>query len=52
VALWQILGALFQLSGFGGVSGLAHLGGAAVGFVLWRKWRYAESLLAAVHESA
>jgi membrane associated rhomboid family serine protease len=53
-ALWivlQILGALLQLSGFGGVSGLAHLGGAAVGLVLWRKWRYAESLPAAVQET-
>jgi membrane associated rhomboid family serine protease len=36
--LWlaaQVLGALQQVSGFGNVSALAHLGGASVGFLFW-----------------
>ncbi len=40
-ALWivfQLLGAALQLSGYGGVSSLAHLGGAAVGLVCWLVW--------------
>jgi membrane associated rhomboid family serine protease len=31
----QILGSYVQMSGFGSVSALAHLGGVAVGFVFW-----------------
>lgn len=40
-ALWlllQVVTATNQLSGVGQVSGLAHLGGAAVGFFFWLKW--------------
>ncbi len=38
LGLWivgQVIGALKQISGFGSVSALAHLGGAAVGVVFW-----------------
>ncbi len=38
LVLWlmaQVLGALQQVSGFGHVSALAHLGGASVGFLFW-----------------
>jgi len=44
-ALWimiQLLGSLQQLSGFGRVSALAHLGGAAAGFLFWLVWRKVE----------
>ena len=40
--LWiglQLLGAVEQLSGFSNVSAMAHLGGAAVGFVAWLLWK-------------
>jgi membrane associated rhomboid family serine protease len=37
--LVQGVGSYFQLSGFGRVSSLAHLGGAAVGFLFWLRWR-------------
>jgi len=40
-ALWvllQIIVAWQQASGVGTVSGLAHLGGALIGFLLWLKW--------------
>jgi len=35
----QLLGAGLQVSGQGGVSSLAHLGGAATGLVAWIAWR-------------
>jgi membrane associated rhomboid family serine protease len=38
--LWffgQVLGAYKQISGFGNISALAHLGGALVGFIFWLK---------------
>ena len=41
-ALWilmQGIASCQQVSGFGTVSGLAHLGGAAAGFALWLWWR-------------
>lgn len=40
--LWlilQLLGAFEQISGIGGVSALAHLGGAITGFLCWLMWR-------------
>lgn len=44
-AFWtamQLFGVLQQISGFGHVSSLAHLGGAAAGFVAWLVWRKVE----------
>jgi len=37
--LLQSIGVMQQLSGYGNVSSLAHLGGAAAGFALWLFWR-------------
>ena len=37
--LFQIIGAWEQVKGIGSVSALAHLGGAAMGFVVWLLWR-------------
>ena len=37
--LLQLLGVMEQISGFGGVSTLAHLGGALMGFACWLLWR-------------
>jgi membrane associated rhomboid family serine protease/Zn-finger nucleic acid-binding protein len=37
--LFQIIGAWEQVKGIGSVSALAHLGGAATGFVAWLLWR-------------
>jgi membrane associated rhomboid family serine protease len=37
--LLQIIGATKQLAGMSNVSALAHLGGAAVGFIAWLLWR-------------
>ncbi len=40
--LWlalQVLGVVLQLSGESNVSALAHLGGAATGFICWLWWR-------------
>lgn len=37
--LMQFVTAAMQLSGFSGVAATAHLGGAAVGFLVWLKWR-------------
>ncbi len=37
--LLQIVGAWEQVAGISSVSSLAHLGGAAVGFVAWLTWR-------------
>ena len=42
LVLWivfQIIGAAQQLAGMTAVSSLAHLGGAAVGFLAWLLWR-------------
>ena len=44
--LWILLqgwGAYEQIAGFSNISALAHLGGAAVGFVLWLCWRNLDS---------
>jgi len=41
-AIWfllQLLVAYQQASGFGDVSGAAHLGGALTGFIFWILWR-------------
>jgi membrane associated rhomboid family serine protease/Zn-finger nucleic acid-binding protein len=35
----QLIGAAKQVAGFSNVSALAHLGGAAAGFVAWCAWR-------------
>ncbi|HEY3762627.1 MAG TPA: rhomboid family intramembrane serine protease [Verrucomicrobiae bacterium] len=40
--LLQVIGAIEQISGFSGVSSLAHLGGTAVGIGLWALWRKTE----------
>ncbi len=45
--LFQIIGAWEQVKGTSSVSALAHLGGAATGFVAWLLWR-SESRLAEV----
>jgi membrane associated rhomboid family serine protease len=48
--LWMLLqfwGAYKQIAGFSNVSALAHLGGAAVGVLLWAAWRKTESQPAA-----
>jgi membrane associated rhomboid family serine protease/Zn-finger nucleic acid-binding protein len=37
--LFQIIGAWEQVAGISAVSSLAHLGGAATGFVAWLLWR-------------
>lgn len=37
--LFQLIGAWEQKAGISSVSAVAHLGGAAVGFVLWLFWR-------------
>lgn len=37
--LFQIIGAWEQVKGISSVSALAHLGGAATGFVAWLLWR-------------
>lgn len=37
--VWQIVGLSLELSGFSSVAATAHLGGAAVGFVAWLRWR-------------
>jgi len=37
--LFQIIGAWEQVKGISSVSALAHLGGAAMGFVAWLLWR-------------
>ncbi len=37
--LLQLLGVTEQIAGFGGVSALAHLGGALAGLVCWLLWR-------------
>lgn len=37
--LFQMIGAWEQKAGISSVSAVAHLGGAAVGFVLWLAWR-------------
>ncbi len=45
-AIWialQLLGTSLQLSGYGGTSALAHLGGATVGISLWLWWKRAEA---------
>jgi len=42
LVLWLLLqgvGAFQQVSGYSNVSSLAHLGGAAAGFLVWLKWR-------------
>jgi len=42
LVLWvllQVWGAYQQLAGYSNISALAHLGGLAVGFVLWLAWR-------------
>jgi membrane associated rhomboid family serine protease len=42
LVLWLLIqgvGAFQQISGYSNVSSLAHLGGAAVGFLFWLKWR-------------
>lgn len=42
LVLWLLLqsaGVFQQVSGISNVSSLAHLGGAAVGFLFWLKWR-------------
>jgi membrane associated rhomboid family serine protease/Zn-finger nucleic acid-binding protein len=38
--LWQFAGVMAQISGFSGVSALAHLGGAMTGFGCWLLWRH------------
>jgi len=40
--LMQFVGAFMELGGFSNVAATAHLGGAAVGFTLWRWWRKIE----------
>jgi membrane associated rhomboid family serine protease len=37
--LAELFGAWQQVAGFTGVSALAHLGGAGVGFLFWLRWR-------------
>ncbi|NLT71866.1 MAG: hypothetical protein GXX91_14415 [Verrucomicrobiaceae bacterium] len=36
----QVFGGWRQVSGFGHVSHIAHLGGASVGLVAWFWWRF------------
>jgi membrane associated rhomboid family serine protease len=36
---YNVVGAVLQLGGWGGVSSLAHLGGAGAGVVFWLAWR-------------
>lgn len=36
---YNVVGAVFQLGGWGGVSSLAHLGGAGAGIIFWLAWR-------------
>ncbi len=43
MAIWiglQLFGLWSQLSGYSNVSALAHLGGAATGFLFWLIWKY------------
>jgi len=50
LVLWlllQFIGVYTQLNGFSNVAATAHLGGAAVGFVLWLCWRNDEDQKAA-----
>jgi membrane associated rhomboid family serine protease len=42
--LYQVFGALYQLSGHGTVSALAHLGGAGVGLLFWLHSRRSYSI--------
>ena len=42
LVLWvlhQLLMAAMEIGGFGNVAATAHLGGAAMGFLLWLAWR-------------
>lgn len=46
VAFWilfQLVGAIDQVAGVSNVSSLAHLAGAVMGYLLWRRWRHAKT---------
>jgi membrane associated rhomboid family serine protease len=45
--LMQMLGVFLQLRGFSNVAATAHLGGSAIGFVLWLWWRKSQRTVAA-----